>query len=262
MSAPGFDWSDLIFFLELSRQGRLVPAAKRLRADHTTVSRRIAALESALHCKLFDRNSNGFMLTDAGQKLLVYAESTGLMHIPGGFKKPIQQHQDAYLKLNPWAKVPTLVEAYGPDGYRHVISQSNAIMFYTSEKAPGRLLPFDRGLERSRALERFLFFVAEVIALSHAAVYLKQVNDSRSCGELEAKAVSALCFAERFACETEFIAGNPARPTRCCSLHKGAWSGKTPTTSSAGFGIRKSSIRAARVRPMRGQGSAMTRLGT
>src|SRR6266849_3139598 len=75
MSVPGFDWSDLIFFLELARQGRLVPAAKRLRADHTTVSRRIAELERALHCKLFDRNPNGFMLTDAGQKLFDYAES-------------------------------------------------------------------------------------------------------------------------------------------------------------------------------------------
>jgi DNA-binding transcriptional LysR family regulator len=75
MSVPGFDWSDLIFFLELARQGRLVPAAKRLRADHTTVSRRIAELERALHCKLFDRNPNGFMLTDAGQKLFTYAES-------------------------------------------------------------------------------------------------------------------------------------------------------------------------------------------
>ena len=99
MSAPGFDWSDLLFFLELSRRGRLVPAAKRLRADHTTVSRRIAALESALHCKLFDRNSNGFMLTDAGQKLLVYAESTGLMHIPGGFKKPMLRNSSQNTNL-------------------------------------------------------------------------------------------------------------------------------------------------------------------
>ena len=75
MSVPGFDWSDLIFFLELARQGRLSPAAKRLRADHTTVSRRISELERALHCKLFDRSSTGFMLTDAGQKLFAYAES-------------------------------------------------------------------------------------------------------------------------------------------------------------------------------------------
>ena len=75
MGLPGFDWGDLAFFLELARQGRLVPAARRLRADHTTVSRRVAELERALHCKLFDRGPNGFVLTDAGQKLFVYAES-------------------------------------------------------------------------------------------------------------------------------------------------------------------------------------------
>ena len=58
----GFDWNDLSFFLELARQGRLMPAAKRLRVDHTTVSRRIAELEKSLDCKLFDRNNTGFAL--------------------------------------------------------------------------------------------------------------------------------------------------------------------------------------------------------
>src|SRR6266481_167280 len=75
MGLPRFDWSDLVFFLELARQGRLVPAAKRLRADHTTVSRRVAELERGLNCKLFDRGANGFVLTDAGQKLFNYAEA-------------------------------------------------------------------------------------------------------------------------------------------------------------------------------------------
>jgi DNA-binding transcriptional LysR family regulator len=75
MDTTGFDWSDLVFFLELARQGRLMPAARRLRADHTTVSRRIAELERSLHCKLFDRNTNGFVLTDVGQKLFSYAEA-------------------------------------------------------------------------------------------------------------------------------------------------------------------------------------------
>jgi DNA-binding transcriptional LysR family regulator len=75
MPLPGFDWSDLVFFLELARQGRLMPAARKLRADHTTVSRRVAELERGLNCKLFDRGANGFVLTEAGQRLLAYAES-------------------------------------------------------------------------------------------------------------------------------------------------------------------------------------------
>jgi DNA-binding transcriptional LysR family regulator len=70
-----FDWNDLSFFLELARQGRLASAGRRLKVDHTTVSRRIAELERSLECKLFDRTQDGFVVTDAGQRLLRYAET-------------------------------------------------------------------------------------------------------------------------------------------------------------------------------------------
>lgn len=70
-----FNWNDLTFFLAVQRQGHLAGAAERLRVDHTTVSRRIRELEQSLNCKLFNRTRNGFILTDAGHKLLVYAEA-------------------------------------------------------------------------------------------------------------------------------------------------------------------------------------------
>ena len=69
-----FDWNDLTFFLELARHGRLMPAARRLKVDNTTVSRRIAELERGLDTKLFQRCSDGFLLTEAGHKLFVIAE--------------------------------------------------------------------------------------------------------------------------------------------------------------------------------------------
>lgn len=69
-----FNWNDLIFFLELARQSRLAPAARRLRVDHTTVSRRIAELEKDLSVKLFDRNRDGFILTEKGHRLFAIAE--------------------------------------------------------------------------------------------------------------------------------------------------------------------------------------------
>ncbi len=68
------DWNDLRFFLEMSRQGRLADAATRLHVDHTTVSRRISALEDALGTKLFDKSPRGHVLTEAGQRLLAHAE--------------------------------------------------------------------------------------------------------------------------------------------------------------------------------------------
>jgi DNA-binding transcriptional LysR family regulator len=39
------DWDNLRFFLELARAGTLVAAARRLGVDHTTVARRMQALE-------------------------------------------------------------------------------------------------------------------------------------------------------------------------------------------------------------------------
>ena len=69
-----FNWNDLVFFLELARQSRLMPAARRLRVDHTTVSRRIAELEKDLSIKLFDRRPDGFVLTEQGHRLFAIAE--------------------------------------------------------------------------------------------------------------------------------------------------------------------------------------------
>jgi DNA-binding transcriptional LysR family regulator len=70
-----FDWNDLRYFLELARQGRLAPAAKRLQVDQSTVGRRIAELEKALDTQLFHRSASGYVLTEAGHRLLAHAES-------------------------------------------------------------------------------------------------------------------------------------------------------------------------------------------
>ncbi|MFG1399890.1 LysR family transcriptional regulator [Roseixanthobacter pseudopolyaromaticivorans] len=69
-----FNWNDLIFFLELARLGRLLPVARRLKVDHTTVSRRISELEKDLELKLFDRKPDGFVLTEHGHRLFAMAE--------------------------------------------------------------------------------------------------------------------------------------------------------------------------------------------
>jgi DNA-binding transcriptional LysR family regulator len=70
-----FDWDDLRFFLAVARSGRLTSAARRLGADHATVSRRISSLETALKSKLFERRPQGYALTAHGETLLARAES-------------------------------------------------------------------------------------------------------------------------------------------------------------------------------------------
>jgi DNA-binding transcriptional LysR family regulator len=70
-----FNWNDLGAFLAVVRDGRLTTAAKRLKVDHSTLSRRIIALETALQTRLFERHPTGYVLTTAGERLVVEAEA-------------------------------------------------------------------------------------------------------------------------------------------------------------------------------------------
>lgn len=58
---------DLRHLLALSRTGRLVAAADTLGVDHTTVSRRVAALEKSIGMRLIERGPEGWTLTDIGR---------------------------------------------------------------------------------------------------------------------------------------------------------------------------------------------------
>lgn len=69
------DWDNLRFFLEIARAGRLTLAARRLNVDHTTVSRRLQHLENELGSRLFNKESSGYHLTEAGRRLLNQAEA-------------------------------------------------------------------------------------------------------------------------------------------------------------------------------------------
>lgn len=69
-----FDWDLLRSFLAVARAGKLTAAARRLKIDHSTLSRRISALEASLDTKLFNRQLSGYTLTLQGEKLLARTE--------------------------------------------------------------------------------------------------------------------------------------------------------------------------------------------
>jgi DNA-binding transcriptional LysR family regulator len=77
------NWDDLRFVLALCRAGSLARAARDLRVDHTTVGRRIEAIEADLGLRLFTRTTTGYVIT---------AEAEGLL--PG-----IQRVEEAVLAL-------------------------------------------------------------------------------------------------------------------------------------------------------------------
>ncbi|MDR3723742.1 MAG: LysR family transcriptional regulator [Terracidiphilus sp.] len=72
MSDP--EWNHLQTFLTLARTHRLASAGRRLRADHSTVSRHISTLEESLSATLFERREEGFYLTPEGERLFAAAE--------------------------------------------------------------------------------------------------------------------------------------------------------------------------------------------
>lgn len=68
------EWSDLRIFLAIAREGTLGAAARRLGLSQPTMGRRLSALEAALGQALFQRTSEGFVLTHEGTAVLVHAE--------------------------------------------------------------------------------------------------------------------------------------------------------------------------------------------
>lgn len=68
------DWDDLRFFLAVARTGSTIAAARDLRVNQTTVSRRIAQLEARVGGTLFDRTREGYRLKASAQPPVSAAE--------------------------------------------------------------------------------------------------------------------------------------------------------------------------------------------
>lgn len=66
---------DLLVLLAVGRSGRFVTAADELGINHTTISRRIAALEESIGGRLLARSAGGWELTELGREALSAAEA-------------------------------------------------------------------------------------------------------------------------------------------------------------------------------------------
>mgnify|MGYP001553113543 FL=1 len=68
-------WDDVRVFLAVARAASLSGAGKHLRIDPATVGRRIARLELEIATALFVKSPQGYVLTNAGQRLMERAET-------------------------------------------------------------------------------------------------------------------------------------------------------------------------------------------
>lgn len=67
------NWDDLRYFLALARARTVSAAGRDLAVKHTTVARRIKALEQGLGTRLFDHLQDGYAMTLAGENLYQHA---------------------------------------------------------------------------------------------------------------------------------------------------------------------------------------------
>jgi DNA-binding transcriptional LysR family regulator len=85
------DWEDIRHFLAVAQAGTLSGAARNLKVDHATVSRRLAALEAALDVRLVDRLPRSCRLTTIGKQLFKRAvEMEAGAHAIGRLAKAAQ----------------------------------------------------------------------------------------------------------------------------------------------------------------------------
>jgi DNA-binding transcriptional LysR family regulator len=63
------NWNDLKYFLTLAREGTVSGTGRVLNVKHTTVARRIEALEASLGTRLFDKSRSGYAMTQAAENL-------------------------------------------------------------------------------------------------------------------------------------------------------------------------------------------------
>ncbi len=68
------NWNDIPVFLAIAQGGSLNAAARTLGLNHSTVFRRLNALEEELSTRLFERLPTGYALTGAGERMLEKAQ--------------------------------------------------------------------------------------------------------------------------------------------------------------------------------------------
>jgi DNA-binding transcriptional LysR family regulator len=68
------EWNDLTVILAICRAGSLSGAARILGHNHSTIFRKINAIEEKIGVRFFERLPDGYVMTEAGETALRYAE--------------------------------------------------------------------------------------------------------------------------------------------------------------------------------------------
>lgn len=99
--------------------------------------------------------------TPNGNKLHMMLEETGVPYalIPVNLGKS-EQHDPAFLKINPNGKIPAIVDTDGPDGQPFTLAESGAILVYLADKT-GQFIS-SHARERAVTLQWIMFQMSHV----------------------------------------------------------------------------------------------------
>jgi DNA-binding transcriptional LysR family regulator len=73
--ASALDWDEFRLIKAIADARSLVGAAEALNLNHSTVFRRLAAIESDVGARLFERSRAGYQPTEAGEEMIALASS-------------------------------------------------------------------------------------------------------------------------------------------------------------------------------------------
>lgn len=82
----------LRYFLYVAEEGSITKAAARLHLTQPTLSRQLKQLEEELHCRLFERNTKGLRLTEAG--LLLQQRAVEMFRLEEKIRDEFQQSEE------------------------------------------------------------------------------------------------------------------------------------------------------------------------
>lgn len=213
------NWDDLRFFLALAREGTVSGAGRSLSVKHTTVARRIAALEKQLGSRLFDRLPSGYGMTQVAENLYQHALSmeevaqaadrevfgmdtqlSGTLKLTASYDvftrlitPKLHQFTDQYPKIN--------IELLSSTSLADLSSRQADIALRLSPKPPeyliGRkILPLNHGIYASAQYLKKKREIEKLILWEHDRDMPEWVNDHYSGAQVVARANEIMTMME------------------------------------------------------------------
>lgn len=180
------NWDDVKIFLALAAKGTQREAGLALGLDQATVGRRIKFLEESLGTKLFDKSSDGYILTAPGRRALEHAKTAerAFLELDRGVASLDKRLQGVVRVAMPGAMA------------NHWLIPQLAPFF---EKYPGIHIEFLTGAEVINLLRREADVAIRLVQPTQNDLHFKKMGNLKL-----AVFASQLLYSKRFKGETDF----------------------------------------------------------